>query len=336
MKKDQHDQDANKIILFPGLKERLYEKGIAHMEKHDFEKAIDLLSQAKEMDSQNPDISTALVVALYENNELKESRGLAEELLHEGIGDYYEILDIYLMILIQLNEHEHVVATIEALFEEREVPAEKEEHFHTLLGLSEKVMQGGSEEEERQATVHIPFANAGNLEEQTIFLGSLADKNIHPYLDSLIHMLADDQTHPFLQTIVLNVLRENKIEKKVKVCKLELRNDFIPAALPPLDEMPALALILSELTDQLDDHNPVLLEQLKVIIERHAFIMYPFELNHMDPSIWALAYRKMGYEMYGEEWDDKKMATIYDVDPLDIQHASAFLDYLEQISSPII
>ncbi|MFK4997556.1 hypothetical protein ACI2OX_08505 [Bacillus sp. N9] len=42
------------------------------------------------------------------------------------------------MILIQLNEHERVVATIEALFEEREVPREKEEHFRTLLGLSKK------------------------------------------------------------------------------------------------------------------------------------------------------------------------------------------------------
>ncbi|MFK4997555.1 tetratricopeptide repeat protein [Bacillus sp. N9] len=50
------------------------------MEKHDFEKAVDLLSQAKELDAQDPDISTALVVAYYESNALKESRVLAEEL----------------------------------------------------------------------------------------------------------------------------------------------------------------------------------------------------------------------------------------------------------------
>ncbi|MFK4997557.1 hypothetical protein ACI2OX_08510 [Bacillus sp. N9] len=198
------------------------------------------------------------------------------------------------------------------------------------------MMQGGIAEEERKAAVQVPLSNAANLEEQTLLLGSLADKNIHPYLESLIRMLSDDQTHPFLQTIVLNVLRENKIEKKVNVRKLKSQSDFIPAALPPFDEMPIFALVLSELADQLDHNNPALLEQLKVIVERHAFIMYPFELDRMEPIIWALAYRKMGYEMYGEEWDDKKVAIIYEVDPLDIQQAFDFLCYLEQISSPVI
>ena len=94
-----------------------------------------MLQRANELDPDNPQIVTALLVATYEDGHYHEAKMLAEELLYQGIGDYYEILDIYLMILIQVQEHEQVIHTIETLFEEREVPPDRVDHFQTLLKL---------------------------------------------------------------------------------------------------------------------------------------------------------------------------------------------------------
>ena len=51
-----------------------------------------------------------------------EARELCHELLRMGIGDYFQIMSIYLMVLLQLSEHEEMVETIELLFQENQIP----------------------------------------------------------------------------------------------------------------------------------------------------------------------------------------------------------------------
>ncbi|MBS4199843.1 tetratricopeptide repeat protein [Bacillus sp. FJAT-49732] len=336
MKRDQDDRETGKIIPFPGLKQRYYEKGVACLEAHNFHEAVQLLRQAKEMDETNPNVNSAYLAALYENGDYEEAKILAEEILREGIGHYFEIIDIYLMILIQLNEHQYVIDTIEALFDEREVPAHKAEHFLTLLQLSKKVVENRTYDYSNEYSIDQAVFDSQDLHEQTIQLGSLIDKNIHPYLDSLLKMLADKSTHPFLKTIVLNVLRENKIEKKVNVNKLDFDGYFIPAHLLQVQDMPLFMAINKNLEYHLGDHNPILLEQLKEMNGRHAFILYPFEVHPEDPLLWAAAYRCMGYEMYGEKWDKEKIATMFGVNCEKMVDAFSYLLSLEEISSPIL
>ncbi|MCR2820574.1 tetratricopeptide repeat protein [Lederbergia panacisoli] len=336
MKRDQSDHETGKVIPFPGLKQRYYEKGIACLEAHNFDEAVQLLRRAKEMSDPDPHINSAFLAALYENGDYAEARIVAEEVLREGIGNYFEIIDVYLMILIQLNEHQYVIDTIEALFDEKEVPAHKAEHFLTLLQLSKKVVENGKHDYSDEFSMDPGIFNSTDLYEQTIQLGSLADKNIHPYLDSLINMLSDNSTHPFLKTIVLNVLRENKIEKVVYVKKLTFEGEFIPANLLQVHDIPLFVEINKNLEYHLGDHNPVLLEQLKEMNDRHAFILYPFELGKTDPKLWAAAYRCMGYELYGEQWNKEKIANNFGVNSEEMVNAFSYLLTLEEISSPIL
>ncbi len=141
-----NQDEFGKVIAFPGLKDRLFEKGVDALEEGDAHAACDLLSQAYELESLNPEISTALVLALYECKEYEEAQGICREMLLEGVGDYFETVDMYLMILIQLHEHQDVVDTLHALFDEKEVPFEKEEHFKKLLQFSEKMLNAPVEE----------------------------------------------------------------------------------------------------------------------------------------------------------------------------------------------
>ncbi len=336
MKKNQHDRDADNVILFPGLKDRLYEKGIERLEANDFEGAADLLRQAKELDPDHPEISTAFLVALYESSAYKEAKQIAAELLNEGIGDYYEIIDINLMILIQLNQHAQVVHTLEMLFEEKEVPIDKVEHFQTILALSKKVLVNENQDQSKGLSIDLDYINGLDLQEQTLQLGSLTDKNIHPYLDSLLHMLGDKQTHPFLQSIILNVLRENQVSEPVLVKKMHYEGTFIPTDLPEVAETPLFQAVSNALEAKLEQQNPVLFMQLHEMIKRHALIIYPFEFEKNNSDLWTLAYQGLGFEMYGDNWKKEKMAMELGVNLDDLEGALTILRKLEQISSPII
>ena len=66
---------------------------------------------------------------------------LAHHMLREGIGDEIETLNIYLMLLVQRNEHEKVVTEIKQLLKENRIPFHKQEHFEQLLHLSEKMIE---------------------------------------------------------------------------------------------------------------------------------------------------------------------------------------------------
>lgn len=335
MKKDQNDRDSAIIIPFPGLKDRYYEKGISSLESHHFQEAVDFLKQAYQMDSTDPHISAAYLAALYENGNYDDSKRMAEELLKSGIGSFYDVLDIYLMILIQLNDYKQVVATLKPLFEENEIPPEKAEHFLQLLKLSEKAVR--NQVMENSPKDDIPFLHQEQSpQDQLIGLGMLKDKNIHPYLDSLIEMLSVEKVHPFIKTAILSLFKENKIDQSILVEKLGKKETLNPMDIPSAEEFPFFHLVKNQMESQLRDHNPVLLEQILDMIERHSLCLYPFEWEPTNPSVWTAAYRAMGYELYGENWNLEKLAEFHSVQEAELGTIFTFIVKLEEISSAIV
>src|SRR5699024_5626992 len=129
-----------KIITFPGLEKRLLQLGLECLEQHQFAEATDYLRQAREISPNNPEIEMTYLLALYENGDYRLAKKQCETLLTLGIGDYFEVTDLYLMILIQLKEHRQVKETIEMLIEENEIPIEKYDHYQHLLQFSKKVI----------------------------------------------------------------------------------------------------------------------------------------------------------------------------------------------------
>lgn len=333
MRNEDNNQNLNNLIPFPRLKERLFQKGIERLESHRFEEAANLLRQAQELDSDNSAINMALIVALYESADYEEAKRVAEEVLHHGTGEYYEVLDIYLMVLIQLNEHDRVIHTIETLFEEQHVPIEKEEHLRTLLQLSKKIDRDilkdkTNEREDEQARL-IEFEQA-DLQTQIVQIGELADKNIQPYVNWLIAMVRNEHTHPFVQTVALNVMKEHRITTPIHVAKLGFQGEYVPEQLPDPKEMSFFQQVKEMLTNELDHENPVLLEQLCETVDRHVFFIFPFEPVPSNPALWAAAYRALAYEWYGEAWEIFSLAQKYGVPQEELHEAVAFVRRIEE------
>jgi tetratricopeptide (TPR) repeat protein len=327
--------DKHKIVYFPRLKERLLEKGVQALEEGKYGESTELLSQAYQLEPHNPDVSTALVLSLYENKNYFEAKDICKEMLLEGIGDYFEVIDMYLMILIQLNEHQEVVHTIHALFDEKEVPFEKEEHFEKLLSFSEKVIKGKEEPlKVAESNNGVSVLTGKSLEEQTLILAQLVNQNIRPYVKEMLSFLQDNTAHHFLQTMILNVLREHGLSEEVTVAKGEKQTEVIPSELHDVFETAFFINTSKWLEEFLSHQSPTLYEQAMEIFKRHSFLLYPFEIDPDYKKI-GLAYAYYVASLYEDRQVQQELDGLVD-NQEDLHTVLEKIEELERVSSPNI
>ncbi|MGD6847009.1 M48 family metallopeptidase [Rossellomorea aquimaris] len=327
-------EGKGKIVQFPGLKDRLLEKGVQALEKGEVHESSQLLTQAYELEPDNPDINTALVLSLYESKQYDKARYICKEMLLEGIGDYFEVVDMYLMILIQLHQHREVVDTINALFDEKEVPFEKEEHFRKLLQFSEKVVNGKAQiPEEASEEDQSSILSGKSLEEQTLIVAQLVHRNIQPFIGELLSVLKEPAAHPFLQTMILNVLREHGMDKEVDVAKFEVKEQVSPSALEDVFESDFFRLVTDALDDLLAQTNPTLFQHAQELLKRHTFLLYPFTIEE-DPKAIASVYAYYTAGMFADAILEEELKD--QVENTQSQWILTRLKELEEISSPNI
>jgi tetratricopeptide (TPR) repeat protein len=345
MKKREPLRRKDNVIIFPDLEKRLTEKGLESLQKKKYVEAVHFFEQAKDMEPENTDTLIGLVLAYFEAGLLKDARELSKDMLYRGIGDYFQMVDLYIMILIQLNEYEEVVQTIEALLEEREIPSEKSDHFTTILQFSKKMVENKPVEDvpdprDMLKTEFIPqelnLFTYQDPKEQMLLVARLSNQNVRPYIHDIKAYLASISGHPFLKTMLLNVLKEQEYDRKVEVSKLGLIREFIPSELPDIQSQEKKTMITDRLRDLLESDDPVLFENIKSLVERHFFLTFPFELEPEDIGAWAAAYHYIALEYYGMNASAIHLTDQYETSNQNFEKARAVLQEIEEISYPII
>lgn len=343
MDKRERKKQNSKIILFPGLEKRLMEKGLESFQQKKYQESIRFFEEAMEIEPDNPDIHIGLVLAYFEAGALQKAKALANKMLQTGIGDYIQVMDLYLMILVQLHQYSEIVATIEALLEEREIPKEKFEHFSRMLEFSRRMAGSSQEEQESEPPPIEEYPNKKiNLfsyqdqNEQIMLAARLAEHNIRPYIDEIQAYLESDEGHPFFKTMLLNVLSEHEYDKEVVLRKFGDCIRVKPAELPPVHQQPKLKAIVSELGKKLEQEDPILYENTKSLIERHFFLIYPLEAAPANPASWAAAYHTLANEYHGLDDSNGKLGQIYGAPGEEVEQVLAFIRKIEEISYPNI
>lgn len=349
MKKREPVKKIDNVIFFPGLEKRLTDKGLEKLEKKKFHEAINLLEEAREHDPDNHEILIGLVLAYFEASSFKKAKELAKEMLHKGIGDYLQMVDLYLTVLIQLHEYQEIVATIEVLLDESEIPPEKHDHFLTILQFSRRMAENRQPDTDIDTNPdsidivpsetnvqELNLFSIENLNEQMLLVSSLAEKNIRPYLAEIADYLAADTGHPFLKTILLTLLKEQEIDRELTVVKFAKEKKVIPTQLPEVREEPRLTEVKVLLEAQLESENPGLFENSIRMAERIFFISYPFELEPKSTAAWAAAFHHMAHYYLGMDSNVNQLAGQYEVPVEEIEDAMAMIELIEKISYPNI
>ncbi|SDM24426.1 tetratricopeptide repeat protein [Bacillus sp. OK048] len=341
MKKRERAKRKDNLIFLPGLEKRLTDRGLESLQNKRYQEAITLLEEAREHDPENSDILIGLVLAYFESGAYHKAKNRANDMLLKGIGDYFHMVDLYLTILIQLHEYHEIVTTIEALFDEKEIPPDRHDHFLTILQFSRRMadhdgqQQDPSEQSQENRKIEdLNLLSLSNLNEQMFVISSLAEKNIRPHMDEIKEFLQAESGHPFLKTMLLSLLKEQEYDKEIILEKFDMKLTVIPTELPDIQSQPKMKQIENLLEKRLESSDPVLFENMKGMLERIFYISYPFELDPQDVSAWAGAFHFLVLEYLGVDSDISDISDEYEISPKKTEQALATLRELEEISYP--
>lgn len=299
---------SGKIIPFPMLKERLIEMGMDALNNKNYEEALELLFEARQWDSNHPEIDFGIAICFMELGDFVSAKQICKEMLHQAKGNYFQVLQMYLTILVQLGQYEEVEATIEAVLEENKLPSTHAEQFYKLLDLSRKMTEANpkaAEDEDDDLFLLI--------DKQLFFVQTLKNKSAEGYLDTIQKMLLSKTVHPIVKTMLLQLLRDQEISESMKVTKFGESIVVKPDRLHDLLETPFAKKVINLLDDVLGNENPTLFEAVKEMWIRHLYVMYPFQPIPDNHALWAASLHAVGYEVFGIPIHLEEVGNIYQV-----------------------
>lgn len=327
--------------MFPHVDKLLTEKALTNLENKQFLEAVHLFEEANKLDEDNDQILVGLLIAYVEAGMLTAAKESAQQLLQKGIGDYYQIVDIYLMVLMQLEQYDEVKVAIQMLLDEQSIPQEKRAHFISLLNESEQLANVHTQinrqtDLDEETNVGDILNKSTNPEEQLLFIKKLSDQNIRPYIEEIALFLANDTAHPFLKTMLVHILKEQEIQQELSITKFGMTKSIVPNKLPDIHEASLRTNIVDKLKETLENDDPIFYENVKSLVNRHSFLLFPIEFPAAHPAVWAAAFHMLGFQYYGVDYLKEEIASLYMAPLKEIDKSFAFIEKLDANSYPII
>jgi tetratricopeptide (TPR) repeat protein len=296
MTKDKDNK--NNIIRFPNLTGRLLEKGMDSLKNKQYDESLSCFEQLLHTDPMHSQGNLGLVLSLVELGRLQEAKIRCDRMLKEGIGEYYDVLQIYLSILVQLSEYITVVSVIEAVLEEQKIPADKAETFYQLLQFSRKVIEQEGVPEvkiqpEETVSKEIPtlsvlkdMLKSERADSQWLAVQQL--KKLGPELTVPLFesFLLDETKHPAVKSLILQYLKENQINKIVKIEKYGQVEEVEVSELTDWNEHPFYKDVKVLIQDELEQENPSLLDIALAVWKDYTLALYPFVPQPENKILW--------------------------------------------------
>ncbi|MBG9783991.1 hypothetical protein [Shouchella lehensis] len=331
-------QGEDKIILFPGLVKRLVEEGMNELKQKHAEKAYQLFAEASSYDQGDPQARFGTVLSLIELNRQQEAVMETEKLLNEGIGHYFEILQVHVSLLVQLSRYDQVVHLLEAVLSEDKIPAKDAETFYELLHFSRQMSESNeyseaslSKQNQEETMLELKAGlHAANEPAKWNALQTVRKLGLTDLTDEIRSFVLNKQTNPLMRTYALQLLHEWGDRKPLRYERDHQVVIVTPSELEEPGERQVDQAIRKALEDQLEQEDPTLLHMAKQLHHTYLLMTYPFELNPENPKAWACAFHLVAAEQLGLETDETTMMECYECERFDVLSASDEIEALEQ------
>lgn len=293
------------IVVFPGTTERLIEQGHRYAENYQYDLAIECLEEAFQYTEGDEAALSVYVYALYETRAFEKAKEVCEKLLAIGPTLYFEVMELYLTICMQLKDFEQAKTLIVALLEEEAVPPEYMEKFERLKNLNAEIadrMQLDTVDEMQEldiATYQLATFKEQLLQQQVFMLHELASTNIRPIQEELIAIIEDNEIHPFVQSLALILLVEQEVNKDITLSKFGETYTVNPSVLQLPTELPQFLRVQAMVREKLEK-DPTTLEMVEYLLAKHTLVSYPFEWLSYDTEDVAISYIDFVQAMFGQ------------------------------------
>lgn len=326
-----------KIIHFPGLKERLLERSSEELQKKRYKEALHLLNEAYEIDPNDPEIELAITLCLFELGRLQEAKELGRKMLHEGKGNYAQTLQVYLSILIHLQEYEEVGKTINDILKHNDLPVTVRQNLINLLNFSNKMSEQPSTAVVEEEDNHIRewmrvLTKTENISEHIKIVKSFEQQDIIPVLPALQEYLAGEERNPFVKTMIIQLLSNKKITERIIVKKFGETVTIVPAELDDSIQSYFAREVPKIIESKIGGQNPSLYQIAESLWLRYLYILYPMIPKEAEMEAWAAALHMTASTYQGMEIEEKAIGLLYGVDANKILKLCESLYNIEEIS----
>lgn len=308
-----------KVIYYPGLVKRLIEKGMEALKEKDGETAYNYFLEAEEHDNEHPQVLFGKMLSLVELGRLQEALEHTARLLYEGIGDYFDTLQVHISLLVQLGRYEEVVDLISAVLSEHRVPAHMAESFYQLLYFSRQMVEMNVlEYENEEHALHVDEAiemlHSSSLEVQLRAITLLKNNEDEKATKALVTYVQSPCNDLALLSIALRALHEKKYNGHVHIEKNGRKMVVKPSELDDLFKGSFAKKVLAILQKHVEQDNPFLFELARQLCFSHLLAIYPFLPEQEDENLWAGVFHYCAAERLGLEDELEKVINLYALD----------------------
>lgn len=298
---------TKKVVQFPNLKKRLLERGYEALHKKDFEVAYQCFNQMHQQGIHSNESELAVVICLVELNEGLQAKERCEPLIFEVKPPVMDAVEIYLTILVNLQDYEQITITLEWL--EKQVGVDVE-HLERLKGLmdfahnQQKYQEDRKEESTLVDTLTRVLLHTTNVGHQLSVVNGLKESNIRMYLSVLKEYLVKEDAHPIVQSTILLLLMEQGVNEEIELLKLGEKQVVTPVELKPSTEEPRVWEILSVLEREIENENPTMYGLLKQYFIQYLYttfpLVYPYTKEEYAAALYYFGCQLQGIEVSEE------------------------------------
>ncbi|MFA9558641.1 tetratricopeptide repeat protein [Evansella sp. AB-rgal1] len=313
--------DDNNVILFPGLVSKLIEKGMSSLKEKKFYDALQYFQESTELEPTHPQARYGLVITNIELNRLTEAKKHCESMLREGIGQYYEVLQVYVSILIQLGDYQEVEVLLETVISEEKLPAKMAESFYQLLNFSRQMTKPSVENEEepnfeetleevgkKEEWLHL--LEQGELDQQWGAIQKLSQINSKDVEKAYKSFLLGDG-NPVLKSYILQMLKELNIKGTIEVHKFGETFTVDVDSLEDVFHEQFGTNVIKKLDEELGQDSPSLFEMVQQVWWHFLFALYPKAPKPTNESIWAASLHMLGTILMNDPQEVHEIAERY-------------------------
>ncbi|MBU8905078.1 DUF3196 family protein [Desertibacillus haloalkaliphilus] len=320
---DQSKRTKENVVLFPGLINKLVEKGMDSLKEKHYTQALSYFRQSLEVEPNHAQGRFGEVLSLIELGRLNEAKEASETMLKEDIGDYYDVLQVHVSLLVQLSKYDEVVTMLEAIIAEDKLPPHLAESFYQLLHFSRQMVEAEAEpsiEIDREADelsvdaidVLLEQLNSHepNLQWHAIQqLGNVINEHV---LAAFYEFLKVEENDPILKTMVLQMIKEEGIDDTVTVHKFDQTISIKADELEDVLHSELGLRVLNRLSEEVEHENPSLYEMMVELWWHYLIALYPLTPTPEDKDLWAAAIHMAGLESIGSDYTEEEIAKTYD------------------------
>ena len=224
------------------------------------------------------------IVCLYSLKKLKEAKVECELALDYAEKNYYDIIAIYVTILMELEEDDLAIKVLEEELEMPYIPYKYEVQFNASYDeLLKKRMANNKVHSAYDLLTDDELKNAllstVDNNEFIILLSQLETRNIRRFLDILEDFLVNDKIKQNAKTIILELLKLQDVNKTIKVKNFNKIIEINLGELPNVLEQNEISLILDKINTCEDNDDLNYINYAQDILFSYVGSIYPVLLR---------------------------------------------------------